>query len=138
MKQIPRIEKYMSTMPHTIGRKIPITVAYQMMREHRIRHLPVQDAGKLVGVLSDRDIKFATSFNRGEELRVEDVMTADPFTAKPDTPVDQVVTEMAEHRYGCTVVQQDNGKVVGIFTTTDGLRVLGELMQVHYRAGVTS
>jgi CBS domain-containing protein len=41
---------------------------------------------------------------------------------------------MAEHRYGCAVVKQDNGKVVGIFTATDGLRVLGQILETRFKA----
>lgn len=133
MKQIPMIDKYMTVMPHTINNTMPIKTAMEMMREHRIRHLPVQNAGKLMGVLTDRDIKLASSFTGAAELTVEDVMTPDPYIAKPHTPLDQIVFEMAEHKYGCAVIQQENGKVVGIFTATDGLRVLGEILQTNYK-----
>lgn len=134
MKQIPKIEKYMTTMPHTIGKDISIHKALEMMRTYRIRHLPVQEGGSLVGVLSDRDIKLAASLAGSVELTVEDVMTPDPYTVKAHTSLDSVVLEMAEHKYGCAIVVQDNGKVVGIFTATDGLRVLGEVLHLNYRA----
>lgn len=133
MKQMPRIDKFMTTLPHTIGSDIPIDTARTIMLEHRIRHLPVQQGGKLVGVLTDRDLKLALSIGSACDLTVEDVMTPDPFTAAPDSPLDRVVFDMAEHKYGCAVVQQDNGKVVGILTATDGLRVLGEILNEHYR-----
>jgi acetoin utilization protein AcuB len=134
MKQIPQIQKFMTTMPQTIGKDIPIKTALGMMREHRIRHLPVQDGGKLVGILTDRDLKLAASFTGSEELKVEEVMTPEPYTVNPETPLDRVVFEMAEHKYGCAVIQQKNGKVVGIFTATDGMRVLGETLQSNYKA----
>ena len=133
MKQMPRIDKFMTTMPHTIGTQIPLKKAVAMMREFHIRHLPVQTEGKLMGVLSDRDIKLASSFTHSEEFRVEDVMTPEPYTVKPDANLDDVVAEMSEHKYGCAVVQQENGKVVGIFTATDGLRVLGDMLKENYK-----
>lgn len=133
MKQIPMIDKYMTVMPHTINSAVTIKKAVELMREHRFRHLPVQTSGKLVGILTDRDIKLASSFVGSAELAVEDVMTPDPFVVAPHTPLDSVVTEMAEHKYGCAVIQQDNGKVVGIFTATDGLRVLGEILKTNYK-----
>jgi acetoin utilization protein AcuB len=46
---------------------------------------------------------------------------------RPDTPVDEVAREMADRRYGCAVVIE-GGKVVGVFTTTDALRALSELL----------
>ena len=124
----------MTVMPHTINYTVPINTAFEMMREHRIRHLPVQNAGNLVGILTDRDIKLASSFSGAAELKVEDVMTPDPYVVKPHTALDQVVLEMAEHKFGCAVIQQENGKVVGIFTATDGLRVLGGILQENYKA----
>lgn len=135
MKQMPQIQKFMTPMPHSVGLNIPVKTAFSMMREHRIRHLPVQEGGKLVGVLTDRDVKLASSFSGPGDLTVEDVMTPDPYTVAPELSLDQVVTEMAEHKYGCAIVRQDNGKVVGIFTTTDGMRVLGEMLGSHYRPG---
>ena len=135
MKQVPMIEKYMTPMPHTINQSLPLKKAIQMMSEFNIRHVPVQNAGRLVGVLTDRDIKLASSFEGSAELTVEDVMTQDPFIAKPQAPLDQVVFEMAEHKYGCAVVQQENGKVVGIFTAVDGLRVLGQILQTQFKPG---
>ena len=134
MKQMPKIEKYMTPMPHTIGRDISIKKALDMMREYRIRHLPVQDGGRLVGVLSDRDIKLAISFNLTDDTKVEDVMTPDPYTVKVHANLDEVVLQMAEHKYGCSIIVQDNGKVVGIFTDVDGLRVLGEMIHQHYKS----
>ncbi len=133
MKQMPMIEKYMTPMPHTINSSMPIKTAVQMMRTNRIRHLPVQNAGKLVGVLTDRDIKLASSFKGPDDLLVEDVMTPDPYTTTPQASLDQVVFEMAEHKYGCAVIEQKNGKVVGIFTANDGLRVLGEVLQNYFK-----
>lgn len=119
-------------MPHTVGKDIPLKKAFEMMREHRIRHLPVQDGGHLMGVISDRDIKFASSFEGSSELKVEDVMTPDPYKVSPDALLEEVVASMAEHKYGCAIVEQGNGKVVGIFTEVDALRVLSELLKQNY------
>ena len=110
MKQMPKIEKFMTPMPHTIGSYITLKDAMALMREHHIRHLPVQVAGKLVGVVTDRDIKLAASFSHSEEFKVDDVMTPDPYTVSPETPLDEAVLEMAEHKYGCAVVQQGTEK----------------------------
>lgn len=121
-------------MPHTIGQNMSIKKALDMMRVNHIRHLPVENAGTLVGLLSDRDIKLATAFSDGAELTVEDVMVTEPYTVVPQASVDEVVLHMAEHRFGCAIVKQENGKVVGIFTATDGLRVLGEVLKGNFKS----
>src|SRR4051812_26341438 len=110
MKNMPQIQKVMTAMPHTIGSDITIKKAMEMMREFRIRHLPVQRAGQLVGVLTDRDIKLARSFQGPGELTVDDVMTPDPYVVAPGASLDEVVLNMAERKYGCAIVQQSNGK----------------------------
>lgn len=138
MKAMPKIEKFMTPMPHTINMTMPIKTAIELMHEYHIRHLPVQHGGKLVGVLTDRDIKLASSFSHAADFQVDDVMTPDPYTVAPGTPLDRVVTEMANHKYGCAVIVQDNGKVVGIFTATDGLRVLGEILHTQFKPAEAS
>lgn len=133
MKQMPMIEKYMTAMPHTINAQLPMQEAVKLMNSHGIRHLPVQDGGRLVGVLTDRDVKLASSFTDADKLRVEDVMTNDPYTTQPQSALDEVVDEMAEKKFGCAVVLQENGRVVGIFTANDGLRVLGEVLRNNFK-----
>ncbi len=135
MKQMPTVQKVMTPMPHTVGRDIPLNTALGLMREHRIRHLPVQDAGELVGMLTDRDLRLASSFAEGEQLTVDDVMTPDPYAVAPETPLDHVVREMAEKKLGSAVVQQGNGKVVGIFTAVDALNVLADTLATFYKGG---
>lgn len=128
-KPIPTVQKYMTTQPHSIGSDQKMAVAHKMMREHRFRHLPVLDGGTLVGILSDRDLNLIETLRDVDptQVTVEDAMTAGPFTVSPDSPLDEVVGAMAEHKYGCAVVMQ-NGKLVGIFTTVDACRAFAELL----------
>lgn len=133
MKAMPKIQKYMTPMPHTVGHDLPVTKAWDMMKEYRIRHLPVLDGGRLKGILSDRDIKLAASFEGGDRLRCEEIMTPDPYTVNPDTSLDAVVREMAAHKYGSALIVQDNGKVVGIFTDIDALNTLDEVLRGNFR-----
>lgn len=134
MKQMPRIEKVMTTMPHSVERDLLVSQAMELMRKYQIRHLPVQHGGQLCGVISDRDVKLALSFSGAEQMTVEDVMTPDPYIVKPHTSLQDVLTEMTEHKYGCTLICQDNGKLVGIFTAVDGLRYLNDVLSQNYRA----
>jgi acetoin utilization protein AcuB len=133
MKQMPKIEKVMTPMPYTVDGSASIKYALQLMREHRIRHLPVLNLGEVVGIITDRDIKLASGFQGSEKIVVEDVMTPHPYIVKPQAPLDAVASEMAEHKYGCAIVRQENGAMVGIFTAVDALRCLSDTMREHYR-----
>lgn len=119
-------------MPHTVNEDLEIQKAHDLMKDHHIRHLPVQKAGHLVGVVTDRDLKLAESFSDLATLRVRDIMMPDPYCVTPEASMDRVALEMATHKYGCVIVRQENDKVVGILTANDALRLLGELLQAHY------
>ncbi|MCL2777011.1 MAG: CBS domain-containing protein [Polyangiaceae bacterium] len=128
-KPIPRIQKHMTTSPHSIGVNQTVAKAHAMMNEYKIRHLPVLEGGKLVGLLTDRDLRLVESFKDVDatKLKVEEAMSSVVFSVEPDAALDEVVGTMAERKYGSAVVMQ-NGKVVGIFTTVDVCRALAELL----------
>lgn len=127
-KPIPSVRKYMSTLPVTVSVDQTVAFASKVMHDHRIRHLPVLDGGAIVGLLSARDVALLESLEGVDPkiLKVEDAMSQAPYTTSPDTGVDQVAAEMAEHKYGAALVV-DNGKVVGVFTTVDVCRTLAEV-----------
>lgn len=133
MKKMPTISKFMTPMPQTIEADTSIKRALSLMGEFRIRHLPVMSGGNLVGIITDRDVKLATSFKGADEMVVSDVMARDPYTVLPEAPLGLVVLEMAESKYGSAIVRQENGKIVGIFTANDGLRVLGDQLGAFYK-----
>jgi acetoin utilization protein AcuB len=120
-----QVYRFMSVCTQSVGRDQPLARAHQIMREHRIRHLPVLDGGVLVGVVSDGDLRFVESVRDVDPatLKVEEAMSPEPYFVAPNAPVKDVATQMAIHKYGCAVVM-DGPKVVGIFTTTDALRAL--------------
>lgn len=125
------IAEFMTPSPHSIERDQPLVAAHRMMREHRIRHLPVLDGGKLVGLVSDRDLHLAETLQDvdSERVPVEDAMTPSPYTIAPSTPVAVVARDMADRKLGSAVVM-DGSTIVGVFTSTDALRALA-----HYAEG---
>jgi acetoin utilization protein AcuB len=127
----PRIADYMSPLPVTVEIGISLAVALDRMYSDNIRHLPVVDeAGKMIGMLSTRDIAALCAL-RGvdiEDALVEDAMARVPFTCADHSPLVAVVERMERDRLGSAIVTQDD-KPIGIFTTTDALRVLrGQLL----------
>lgn len=119
------VREHMTESPHTIGKDQTLGRASAMMRQYGIRHLPVLEGGKLLGILSNRDVYLVESFDDvdPEEVTVEEAMTPEPYAVSPDTPLRDVVETMIEHKYGAAVVMRGS-TVVGIFTTIDALRAL--------------
>ena len=122
------VRDYMTPHPFTIGLQQTMERAHEMMREHRLRHLPVLDGGELVGIVTERDLHLIETLKdtNPREVTVEEAMTPEPWTVTPDTPIAQVAAEMAAQRYGAAIVVDDYGRVQGIFTTVDALRALVE------------
>jgi acetoin utilization protein AcuB len=129
-KPIPTVQKYMTTTPHTIGLDQPLILAHVMLREHRIRHLPVRSGGRLVGMLTERDLALIETLKDVDlhKMTVEQAMSSDVYEVSPDAALDEVADEMAAKKYGSAVVVQ-NGSVVGILTTVDVCVALAELLR---------
>jgi len=124
------IKRYMTKMPHTIGEDMSLSKAMEKMREYGIRHLPVLYAGKLTGVLSDRDVKLAlTAHPSAVDLSVGDIMSENPYTVSAECPLEEVVAEMGESKFGCAVVKDNEGRAIGVFTAVDALSLFGEWLR---------
>jgi acetoin utilization protein AcuB len=130
VRQHPLIREHMSMGPHTVGPRQTLAAASGLMRRHGVRHLPVLDAGRIVGILSQRDILLIESLPdvKPDEVPVEDAMVQDVFTVSPDTPVGDAVETMIERKLGSAVVSE-NDRVVGVFTTIDALTALHRLLE---------
>ncbi len=128
-KPIPTVDRYMTTTPVTISVADTLEHAQRVMHEGRFRHLPVVDGELLAGLLTERDVQLIASLD-GADLRhltASDAMTTSPWTVSPRASLDEVVSEMAEKKYGSALVV-DNGRVVGIFTAIDALEAFAELL----------
>jgi acetoin utilization protein AcuB len=126
------VRVHMTGSPHSIGAEQPLAIASRMMNDHRIRHLPVLRGGKLVGVLTQRDVYFVETLRDVDpaSVRVEEAMTEDTYVVPPSERLETVVRTMAEKKYGSAVVMEGS-RVVGIFTAVDALRALANLLASH-------
>lgn len=131
-KPIPKVQKYMTDSPHTIRADLSLADAAKLMREHKVRHLPVLQGGQLVGLVSVRDIHLIETLKDVDptKVKVEDAMSQEVYVVSPDAPLDEVAGDMADKKFGSAVIMQ-NGKVVGIFTVVDALQALRELLHTR-------
>lgn len=124
------IQEVMTKTPHSIGLDQEIESARDMLRKNNFHHLPVQNGGRLVGIISDRDIKFASGWSNGsdKELLVKDVYIAEPYIVPPTAKLGDVLRHMVKDQIGCALVAIHGDKLVGIFTTTDACRYLADII----------
>jgi acetoin utilization protein AcuB len=122
------VRRFMTVAPVVVAAGASLSEAHGLMRERRIRHLPVLEGGQLVGLVSLRDVYLLQTL-RGVDpavARVEEAMSPEPFRVAPDAPLHEVAREMAHRRIGSAVVVE-HGEVVGLFTTVDALEALAVL-----------
>lgn len=129
----------MTTKIIKIKPEMPIQIAYEEMKKHGIRHLPVTDlSGKLVGILSDRDVQRAVNIKVINEIEqemtfnphdtVENFMSWPVQTVDETTSVEELTKMMIELKISAFVVSGPNQYVKGIITTEDLLKYLLELI----------
>jgi acetoin utilization protein AcuB len=123
------VATYMTQSPLTIDSHQTISAAQRLMNQHAIRHLPVVQDGRLVGVISDRDLQFVETLKTldPETAFVEDAMSHDPLRFAPTSPLAEVAGAMAESKFGSAVIVDEGERVVGVFTTIDALRALAAI-----------
>ena len=117
-----RVRDIMHTRVERVTPRESAAVAFERMRRAKIRHLVVQDGKRIVGVLSDRDVEGMGSLRQVET--VEEVMASPAITCSPDLTVRQAANLLRGRSMGCLPVLED-GKIVGIVTTTDLLELIG-------------
>lgn len=125
----PYLESYMVKSPYVGNENDGLKEALDLMHECNIRHLPVVTDGHLSGLISERDLREALALPQGAQLKVGDIMKRDVYIARRRSTLKQVVRAMQEAKFGSAVVVNESQEVIGIFTTTDALRILGDLLE---------
>lgn len=127
---MPPISRYMTRQPWTIERGATLTAAHHLMRTHQIRHLPVMDSEKLVGIVTERDLHLIETLRDADpdEIKVEDAMTEHVHSVAPGDEVAGVVDKMAELKIGSVIIME-GPRVEGIFTSIDALQVLSSVLR---------
>jgi acetoin utilization protein AcuB len=138
------VHERMSRNPYTITAETPVEEALKRMREFHVRRFPVvNSAGKLAGIVAERDLLYAspspaTSLSIYElhyllsKLTVGEVMTKDVVTVAEDTPVEDAARIMTDRKIGSLPVVRD-GQLVGIITETDLFKLFLELLGARER-----
>lgn len=128
MYETVRVRDVMSPVPLTVDVEQTLSEARAKMSALDVRHLPVLAGERVVGMLSERDIGLAAGLGLTlEKVSVGAAMSAGPFIVAPDEELDVVLRIMADKKLGSAVVVRDE-RAVGVFTSTDGLRMLSRIV----------
>jgi acetoin utilization protein AcuB len=141
------VRERMSRNPVLCAPDLSVNEAFDLMKKERIRRMPVVDkAGKLVGIVSDKDLlrvspSPATTLSAYEipyllsKVKVGDVMTKTVITVSEDTPIEDAARIMVDNKIGGLPVVNENDAVMGIITETDIFKTFLELIGAR-RTGV--
>src|SRR4030066_1199545 len=136
-----RIRDVMTRNPITVDSETLILEAQKIMKENKIRRLPIMDKGKLVGIITQHDLleaspSPATSLSIHElnyllsKMKVKEIMKKNPMTLTPETPFEEALKIGQEKKIGSFPVV-GNGKLVGIATESDIVRFLTRALGVR-------
>jgi len=131
------VENRMSKSPLTIKRDDSFQTALNLLRQGGVRHLPVLEGKKLVGIVTDRDLRQAspspaTSLSIYEikyllnKIAVEDLMIKEVITVPPTATIESAAKLLYEHKIGALPVVNEKGELLGIITETDILETFVE------------
>lgn len=125
------VEEFTTPDPITATEDMSIDELRNLMETHGIRHLPVVRGDTVVGVISDRDVRLVSGLSATEKslVRAADIMATEPLTVSASTPLDEVAYVMSEKKVGSVIVNDESGRLLGIFTATDALNALIELVR---------
>ncbi len=132
LTHMPTVRLAMTPFPHSIDIEAPAEEAWAKMLEHGIRHLPVTTAGKLTGLISERDLRLVLRPGvERDSVTVRDACHGELYLTSDDTPLDQVLDVMTDRHIGSCVVERD-GHLAGILTVTDVCRHLATLLRDRF------
>jgi|SRR5690348_10243579 len=131
MKLNVSVEAFTTPDPVMVPETASIDEMSGLMEKHGVRHLPIVRAGAVVGVVSDRDLRVARGLGaeRRRQVMASDIMATDPISVLADTPLDEVAFNMSERKIGSVLVYEESGEYLGIFTVTDALNALIEVVR---------
>ena len=134
-----RVRDAMTREVITLGPEASAAEAWAICQEMSIRHLPVVEEGRLIGLVSDRDLRDVSPprGSGGERdtlgwVRMRDIMSTALVTIHPLDTIDHAAREIYERRIGCLPVVAE-GQLVGIITSTDMMRIMIEMVGAHGR-----
>jgi acetoin utilization protein AcuB len=132
------VDQWMTDIPICVPPTMTVRSAFAKMRIGHFRHLLVMNEGKLVGMVTDRDLRrpdvshdpegWKDFYNLDDSVHVRDVMTRKLESVAPTDPLSRAIDLFLDHRFGALPVIDDDGRLAGILSTHDVMRATKELL----------
>lgn len=127
------VDEYTSPCENPVHPDTPLKDIIDILKSETYRHIPVVENQKPVGIISSRDLKFISRLDVPNiDFKASEFMTPDPYTVVTGTTVQDVAFEMSSRKIGSAIVTNPNGEIEGIFTTTDALNALVEILRGEF------
>ncbi|MGK7896344.1 MAG: CBS domain-containing protein [Xenococcus sp. (in: cyanobacteria)] len=134
-KKMPPVAALMQPFPYFAEFNATVAQAVELMKSHNFRHLPIKQNDRVVGIISERDLRWmgnpSLALPATDEIPVSHVMTFNPYLVEIDTPLTTVIAEMTERKIGAAIVTSA-GRLAGIVTVIDLCRALRELLDSEF------
>ena len=129
------VDEFVSPIDTYVSGETTVGEIYKMMEKNAWRHIPITENKKPVGILSDRDIYLLQSVPNAMDFKAKSVMVKNPYTVELGTKIEEVALEMSKKKIGSALVINAEGELDGIFTSTDGLNALIEVVRGEVAGG---
>lgn len=134
-KSMPTVAALMQPFPYFAEFNASVADILELMHNHSIRHIPIKQGDNVVGIISERDLRWmkspAIAIPAADEIPVHHVMTYNPYIVDMSTPLITAVSRMTEEKIGAAIVTS-SGRLAGIVTIIDLCRAFGELLEEEY------
>jgi len=123
------VGEYTTPCPVTASLDIPFEEIVKILESGKIRHLPIIENDRPVGIISSRDVGLLTKHVEQKNIIAQDLMTPGPYLISPTLPLEKAAFYLSKYKIGSALVVDDDGKLTGIFTSTDALNALVEVIR---------
>jgi acetoin utilization protein AcuB len=131
VSELLTIKSYYIPLAHVLDVADPVWKAWRLMKDHKVRLLPVMKSDRIIGVISDRDILQISGFNGGQSMPVKDAMSLDPLVLGISTSLDEALRAMLEKEQQYAIVVNESKEACGLFTWQNALEFILDKMEPH-------
>jgi CBS domain-containing protein len=130
---MPLVSALMTPFPYFVRPEDPVSRVRELMQQHGIRHVPVKQEDRVVGLISEADLRTLPAGGGADPL-VRELQGPDPYVVELSSPLGPVLLEMARRHVGSAIVLRA-GRLAGIITETDVCRALAEVLLRRFGPG---